>query len=567
MWVFIVTSQNPSKPSNIEPREIIPDKLKYIYWAGLISIILLTVFIRLRLLEIPLESDEGEFAYIGRLILQGVPPYLLTYSLKLPGTPAAYALFMYLFGQSIAGIHLGLIFVNSSTIILVYLIAARLFDRFTGLIAGSSFAILSLSPTVFGTSANATHFVMLPALGGLLLMLKFMELERKAYIFWSGILLGVAFLMKQHAIFFIIFACVYPFFKLVRERGPQYINLLKLEFLFLMGVAIPFAATCIILYFAGVFDKFWFWTFSFALQYASQGTFSQGVKIFIYQLSVVIDQLYCFWGLAVIGAGILIVYKKYRDHLPFVLGFLIFSFLAICPAFYFFNSYFILFLPAVSLLIGISIRTMTNYIGSKLPVLRSLPMILFLTILLFGLFEYRGFFFELTPIEARRSMYECLPFIESIEIAKYIESHSTKEDKIAVLGSEPEIYFYANRRSATGYLYTYELMRDQELSLQMQEQMIEELEKAKPEYLVYVNNIISWVHPYARQSPHMNIVRWAEENMEKNYYQVGIIDILSENHTEYRWDNEALNFSPRSKYFILVFKRKDGKAVFNVNSS
>jgi len=42
----------------------------------LLAVALLTVgFIRLRLLDLPLERDEGEYAYAGQLILQGTPPY------------------------------------------------------------------------------------------------------------------------------------------------------------------------------------------------------------------------------------------------------------------------------------------------------------------------------------------------------------------------------------------------------------------------------------------------------------------------------------------------------------
>jgi hypothetical protein len=33
------------------------------------------------------------------------------------------------------------------------------------------------------------------------------------------------------------------------------------------------------------------------------------------------------------------------------------------------------------------------------------------------------------------------PFPESIEIGEYIKNHSTKDDKIAELGSEPQLFF------------------------------------------------------------------------------------------------------------------------------
>ena len=60
-------------------------------------------FIRVRLLEMPLERDEGEYAYAGQLLLQGIPPYELAYNMKLPGTYFAYAAGMAVFGQTIGG--------------------------------------------------------------------------------------------------------------------------------------------------------------------------------------------------------------------------------------------------------------------------------------------------------------------------------------------------------------------------------------------------------------------------------------------------------------------------------
>jgi hypothetical protein len=41
--------------------------------------------LRLRLLDVPLDRDEGEYAYIGQLLLQGIPPYAQAYNFKLPG--------------------------------------------------------------------------------------------------------------------------------------------------------------------------------------------------------------------------------------------------------------------------------------------------------------------------------------------------------------------------------------------------------------------------------------------------------------------------------------------------
>src|SRR5437867_11699219 len=148
------------------------DRVLKAAWILLAVIVLgLVLVIRIRLLGIPLERDEGEYAYAGQLMLQGIPPYKLAYNMKFPGTYAAYALIMGIFGQTIVGIHLGLLLINAATILLIFLLGRRLINSIAGLAAAMTYAVLSVSPSVVGFAAHAEHFVMLPALGGTLLLL------------------------------------------------------------------------------------------------------------------------------------------------------------------------------------------------------------------------------------------------------------------------------------------------------------------------------------------------------------------------------------------------------------
>ncbi len=82
---------------------------RILWWILLALVVTVVILIRVRLLAFPLERDEGEYAYSGQLMLQGIPPYKLAYSMKFPGTAATYAMFMSIFGQTIVGVHLGLL--------------------------------------------------------------------------------------------------------------------------------------------------------------------------------------------------------------------------------------------------------------------------------------------------------------------------------------------------------------------------------------------------------------------------------------------------------------------------
>ena len=151
-------------------------------------------------------------------------------------------------------------------------------------------------------------------------------------------------------------------------------------------------------------------------------------------------------------------------------------------------------------------------------------------------------------------MYGANPFPESVEISRYIRSHSRDNDRIAILGSEPQIYFYSRRPSATGYIYTYALMEHQKYAKVMQRQMIEEIERARPEFLIFVNVTTSWL---VQPDSDISIFRWFEA-YRRGFDLAGVIDILPGNRTEYRWRNEAASYSPRSNQFIYVFKRMAG---------
>src|SRR5947207_458100 len=475
------------------------------WWLVAAGVFGLVIAIRTRLLGIPLERDEGEYAYAGQLILQGVPPYTLAYNMKFPGTFAAYAAIMSIFGQTIAGIHLGLLLVNTATIILIFLLGRQLVNSVAGLAAGMSYAVLSVSPSVLGFAGHATHFVLLPVLGGTLLLLKATDRRTFGLLLASGMLFGLGVLMKQPAVFFAVFGAIYLASNgLHRRFRPERIFLRIL--IFSVGVILPLGITCFLFWRIGVFDKFWFWTIDYARQYGSLVPFRQVPRIFFYSAREVTVAGWPIWTLAGIGLVAGLSAQRARRIAVFLLAFLFFSALALCPGFYFRLHYFVLVLPVVSLLAGVAVSRLSDLSVNRSIIVRFVPILILGFALAWPILAERKFFFEATPVDASRIIYPESPFVESIRIAEYLREHTTRNDTIAVLGSEPQIYFYSGRHSATGYIYSYGLMEPQKYASQMQRDMIRDIEHAHPKFLISVVMPDSWLQ---RPESERLIFTWA----------------------------------------------------------
>src|ERR1700677_3653351 len=72
---------------------------KWLPLAILICTMLFIIICRLRLLDIPFERDEGEYAYGGQELLKGIPPFKSIHHVKLPGVYGMCAIFLFLFGH------------------------------------------------------------------------------------------------------------------------------------------------------------------------------------------------------------------------------------------------------------------------------------------------------------------------------------------------------------------------------------------------------------------------------------------------------------------------------------
>jgi len=561
-------------------------------WIFVVLAILLAAGVRVRLRDMPLERDEGEYAYAGQLILQGVPPYKEAYNMKLPGTYVSYALIMAVFGQTPTGVHLGLAVVNAATIWLMFLLGRQLLDDAAGATAAVAYALMSLSPNVLGLAGHATHFVMLPALGGALLLLRAVGASRNVspdgsntnpqapdwkLMVASGLLFGLAFVMKQHGILFGLFGGLFILWihfeprllgpadgglgtrKYPRRRAGEstrinWFGMGKQVAWFGGGFVLPYLVICLWLWAAGVFPQFWFWTVTYAGSYASGIPLVKASEVTGAMLKAVIGPNLVFWLLPWVGALMMWWDEQLDGRRRFFVAALFFCpIVSISIGFYFREHYFIQLLPVLALLIAVAVsRSIRLLRGDQSIELFLALAVLVVSVLATGavLIGNGSIWFALAPRQAVEEIYGTTVFGDARDAAGYIKSNTVAAARIAVIGSEPEIYFYARRRSATGYIYTYPLMERHPHALAMQEEFIREVETNHPAYVVYVNNPLSWL---ASAESEQRLSNWWPKFWADNLDLIRTVT-TRQGDAEFRERNP--DSAGSSGNYLLVFKRK-----------
>jgi hypothetical protein len=526
-------------------------------WLMLLLVLVLNFSIRWRLRDLPLERDEGEYAYAGQLILQGIPPYKLAWNMKFPGTYYAYAALMCVFGETPQSIHGGLILVTSASIILVFLIGCELMNATGGLLAALFFTGLSALPAAFGLAGHATHFVVLFVCLGTCALLR---MEKGKPVLWAaiaGLAFGCAVLMKQHAAVFAAATFAWLLWRVFRKKE----NAIPAAAVFLISTVIPLSLTAIVLVRAGVWDRFNLWTIQYAREYVSIFPLRAVPRQFANGFGPILDDGIWVWLFGLAGTLLIFLRTPYRRAAFFGAGLLLAGLAATVPGFYFRGHYFLMVMPGIALLNAALLLALVERIGQskEIHMLKLIPIGLLLVAIGDLAARNGAVWFKLTPTEICREIYGLSPFPESPEIARYVGAHTTPAETVAVLGSEPQIFFLAGRHSATGYIYVYPLTEPQPLAATMREEFIREIEDARPQYVIYDNILSSWcsaVIPGETQKILDSLNDWWSGYSAKNYQLVGVVDTSEDQPSRFFWDGQLSDRTNVSLPAISIFRRR-----------
>lgn len=513
----------------------------------IVLIVLFTIAVRYRLIDIPLERDEGGFAYCAQLIQQGIPPYTEVYDYKPPGLYFLYASAITIFGSNVEAVHLLLLIFSAGTSIMLFWLVKKWSDTTGGAIASILSIFLLASPSVLGFAAHATHFVMFWAMMGYLLLEIGLERRNNLIVLASGISFGLSFLMKQSGLLFLFPAI---FFILGMAKGGRFKDYGKSAGFMFAGFIIPLVGVALWLMSIGALKGFIYWN----IQYPWLVAQGSGTNDFFSRIGrnglQAAGNFLPLWITGLVSLIYLVSGKSGIWVNKKILIFIIFSLGAVSIGYETRSHYFVLIIPALAAAIGIVASDISKSLKSGFG--RKAIIGIPIAIALVGMIEERDYFFFDQPEVISRSIYYPNLFADAEKVSEFIRSRSDDSDRVAILGSEPEILFLSQRRSATRYIFTDFINMKHELGGQMQKEMIREIDSVKPAIIVMINQPFSWG---ALPSGSWPLLRWIRGYLENNYEIVGTVTQLSMNSSVFRWDQKSRDDTEALASSIIIFQR------------
>lgn len=524
---------------------------KITLWASVGIITLLTFILRWRLLDIPLERDEGGFAYMGYTWINGTPLFSDYVDVKPPLLYILYGVFQFLFGENPYGIHLGLLLFNLGFSITFFLYLKKNFNVFVGFFAAISFVLLSSMPNVFGFAAHATQLLVFPAIGGIWLNHRGLKENKLWLIALGGFLLGLAFLVKQQGLGFMLLGGFYLTFYTLYPKLEWKNWLIKGATL--TGAAVLPYILCLIWFsITGNFHHFWYWTYTWPSQFAASQT--GNMEIFQMMFNMVTRNVEWLWYLGLAGI-VLVWFDQFKiQEKVFTLLLFVTGFLALSIGFHYYPHYFVVLLPAICLGFALSLHSVVN-LADRFNFSKTISYSVMSLIALFVLFKAykpaKDYYFKTDKTTILRNVYGTNPFAEAYVFGNRIEKMSNKGDSILVLGSEPEILFYAKLPSIVEHVHYYQLVDGGTQNDSLQTALIQKAERIMPRFVVFSRIGYSWLN----NDPEGKLFKWINPFLGENYQLKGVASIQQGVATQYFWDEEVnkANFENES---LLLFERK-----------
>jgi hypothetical protein len=421
-------------------------------WAAALFALAFGLLLRAPLLSIPLERDEGEYAYMGWRWLEGETPYLHTLNQKPPATFAVYAAFLALGCESPKAIHGAFAAWLAATQLALFCFARRLGGTAVALGAALLFAVVAAHPKLLGNAAQVEALACLPIVGAAAFAYAAARSGSPLAAAGAGAACAVLLLFKPVAAPVAAVTLAW----LVAAAEPRARAALAASAL-AAGAAMLGA---VVAYFAseGALGALWDGTVRFNAGYASTVALGDYPAMFAATIRPTLSTLGPLYAIVLLAPLARLATRTppalARGSL-FVYAWLAAALLAAAAGGYFRHHYFLY--AAAPLALAASAGAADLAAALRVPALarRHAPWTAALLVAALAVAVHPAYHLPGDPDRKARLLYGPNPFPEARALAAFVVEHSDPSDSLFVFGSEPEIQFLARRRNAGRYLLAY----------------------------------------------------------------------------------------------------------------
>lgn len=423
----------------------------------LLLIIALVLALALPTLTYPLGRDQGEFATLGRGLLQGKIPYVDLWNPKPPAVFYVYAGAMALFGQTAPALRLLDLLIAPVLLWAAHWIGVRAGGPRAGLWAALLLGVFYFTET-FWTLTQNDGLVLIPMMLSMVAALKAAEggARRWAWAFVSGLLAGVAFWFKYP---FALFAGAAALAYLLTSRKAR----LPDSAGFIFGGAAALAAGAGVMWAIGA----WAALLESARVTSAYTALGFNPTDFAAAMETALGFRWSHWGLlfALAAAGIIsglwprFTPETARRRMTWALiGWLAAAFAIMAVQAKGYDYHWLPMLPPLALLGGTGAAALTRRLPGRAQVTAAalLLALAFTTIwrpalpYLSGQQDQLAWFDQFQGGEFNAG--------ESQRVVDYLRARTTPGDSLTIWGFRPEVYYLSGLNPATRFIFQFPLV-------------------------------------------------------------------------------------------------------------